>query len=100
MSNPSNSPEDAAKQRSRDGKMRREEADEPQPEGKRLKLGNEGTGEEEGADEWTGCSGTEESGTQTDGEGQTVIRELHFEGKEVLTQLVNYVHESPLSPRS
>ncbi|XP_048350198.1 RNA binding protein fox-1 homolog 1 isoform X6 [Sphaerodactylus townsendi] len=73
MSNPSNSPEDAAKQRSRDGKMRREEADEPQPEGKRLKLGNEGTGEEEGADEWTGCSGTEESGTQTDGEGQTTL---------------------------
>lgn len=82
MSNPSSSLEDAAKQRSRESKMRREEADDPEPEGKRLKLGEEsrnvgkeGTGMEEGGrNEWTVCSGTEESGTQRDGEGQTVSR--------------------------
>ncbi|XP_053132036.1 RNA binding protein fox-1 homolog 1 isoform X21 [Hemicordylus capensis] len=76
MSSPSGSLEDAGKQRARDGKMRREEADEPQPEGKRLKLGaEEGNLGKEGAEgediARVTCSGKEESGTQTDGEGQT-----------------------------
>ncbi|XP_042293876.1 RNA binding protein fox-1 homolog 1 isoform X5 [Sceloporus undulatus] len=87
MSTPSSSLEDAVKPRARDGKMRREEGDDPQPEGKRLKLGNEGgnSGKEEGEEGGGGgeqggeesdrmfCAGREESGTQTegDGEGQT-----------------------------
>uniref|UniRef100_A0A8C0AVP3 Uncharacterized protein n=1 Tax=Buteo japonicus TaxID=224669 RepID=A0A8C0AVP3_9AVES len=41
MSNSCGSPEDVVKQRGRDGKMRREDVDDSQPEGKRLKLGNE-----------------------------------------------------------
>ncbi|XP_039205727.1 RNA binding protein fox-1 homolog 1 isoform X5 [Crotalus tigris] len=74
MSLPSGNLEDAAKQRPRDGKMRREELDDPQPEGKRLKLGsNGGHLRKEGAEdqEKTPHLGREESGTQTDGEGQT-----------------------------
>ncbi|XP_062820715.1 uncharacterized protein LOC103280470 [Anolis carolinensis] len=84
MSVPSSCLEDAAKQRAaRDGKMRREEGDDPQPEGKRLKLGNEGghsgkEGAEEGGE--GGPEGKQErifgaqregSGSQTEGEGQT-----------------------------
>ncbi|XP_064528799.1 RNA binding protein fox-1 homolog 1 isoform X2 [Pseudopipra pipra] len=42
MSNSCGSPEDVGKQRGRDGKIRREDVDDSQPEGKRLKLGNEG----------------------------------------------------------
>ncbi|KAJ7426791.1 hypothetical protein WISP_12776 [Willisornis vidua] len=42
MSSSCGSPEDAGKQRGRDGKIRREDGDDSQPEGKRLKLGNEG----------------------------------------------------------
>ncbi|XP_053936094.1 RNA binding protein fox-1 homolog 1 isoform X5 [Cuculus canorus] len=51
MSNGCGSPGEAAKQRGKDGKMRREEVDESQPEGKRLKLGNEGenVGKDRGA---------------------------------------------------
>ncbi|KAL8174830.1 UNVERIFIED_CONTAM: hypothetical protein K2H54_000867 [Gekko kuhli] len=69
--------------------MRREEADDPQPEGKRLKLGDEagnvgkegGLEEGGGHSEWTVCLGTGESGTQTDGEGQT--RSVMVAGKSV-----------------
>ncbi|XP_060548962.1 RNA binding protein fox-1 homolog 1 isoform X6 [Pantherophis guttatus] len=76
MSFPSGNLEDAAKQRPKDSKMRREELDNPQPEGKRLKLGNEEghLKKKEGAEEDREKSphlGREESGTQTDGEGQT-----------------------------
>lgn len=77
MSTVSGSLEDAVKQRSRDSKMRREEVNDPQPEGKRLKLGNEegstekeGTGKEE--QEGVPCLDREESGIQTEGGGQTV----------------------------
>lgn len=58
--------------------MRRAEGDDPQPDGKRLKLGNEGgslgrEGAEEGEDQQrTPCVGREESGTQTEEEGQMV----------------------------
>ncbi|KAJ6659790.1 hypothetical protein lerEdw1_018506 [Lerista edwardsae] len=57
--------------------MRRAEGDDPQPDGKRLKLGDEGgslgrEGAEEGEDrQRTPCSGRDESGTQTEEEGQT-----------------------------
>ncbi|KAM6424046.1 RNA binding protein fox-1 homolog 1 isoform 5-T5 [Liasis olivaceus] len=74
MSVSSGNLEDAAKQRARDGKMRREEVDDLQPEGKRLKLGSEGGNvRKEGAeeDEKSPHLGREESGTQTDGEGRT-----------------------------
>uniref|UniRef100_A0A670YIY4 Uncharacterized protein n=1 Tax=Pseudonaja textilis TaxID=8673 RepID=A0A670YIY4_PSETE len=73
MSLPSGNLEDAAKQRPKDSKMRREELDNPQPEGKRLKLGNEeGHLRKEGEeDREKSHLGREESGTQTDGEGQT-----------------------------
>lgn len=95
MSHLSGSAEDAAKQRARDGKMRREEGDETQPEEKRLRLGNEGGsirkeevaggrgGGGEGQEEDTErmpCLNREESGTQTDGDSQTVSRTVstHF----------------------
>uniref|UniRef100_A0A8C6Y8X5 Uncharacterized protein n=1 Tax=Naja naja TaxID=35670 RepID=A0A8C6Y8X5_NAJNA len=82
MSLPSGNLEDAAKQRPKDSKMRREELDNPQPEGKRLKLGNEeGHLRKEGADDWEKSHlGREESGTQTDGEGQTVSRRCFCSG--------------------
>ncbi|XP_072838955.2 RNA binding protein fox-1 homolog 1 isoform X5 [Pogona vitticeps] len=94
MSHPSSSVEEAAKRRARDGKMRRQEGDDPQPEEKRLKLGNEGgssgkeeargggggggggreggeEGEEEGESKRMPCLSCEESGTQTEEEGPT-----------------------------
>ncbi|XP_067329468.1 RNA binding protein fox-1 homolog 1 isoform X4 [Anolis sagrei] len=84
MSVPSSCLEDAAKQRAaRDGKMRREEGDDPQPEGKRLKLGNEGghsgkegaeeggEGGQEGKQERMFGAEREGSASQTEGEGQT-----------------------------
>lgn len=85
MSLPSGNLEDAAKQRPKDSKMRREELDNPQPEGKRLKLGNEEghLKKKEGAEEDREKSphlGREESGTQTDGEGQTVSRDVSVWG--------------------
>ncbi|XP_077774494.1 RNA binding protein fox-1 homolog 1 isoform X6 [Podarcis muralis] len=83
MSSPASSLDEAVKQRVRDGKMRREEVEDPQPEGKRLKLGNDGGSigmkgreggeeeEEEEARNGMASLGREESGTQTEGEGQT-----------------------------
>ncbi|XP_014429817.2 RNA binding protein fox-1 homolog 1 isoform X1 [Pelodiscus sinensis] len=68
------SPEDVVKQRGRDGKMRREDLEDSQPEGKRLKLGNEGrnSGKEgAAAEEIMPCLGREEPATQAGGEGKT-----------------------------
>jgi len=69
-------PEDAVKQRGRDGKMRREDVGDSQPEGKRLKLGNEGanTGKDRGAaaEEITPCLGREEPVPDGGGEGKSV----------------------------
>ncbi|XP_014791967.1 PREDICTED: RNA binding protein fox-1 homolog 1 isoform X17 [Calidris pugnax] len=66
------------KQRGRDGKMRREEVDDSQPEGKRLKLGNEGgnIGKDRGAaapeeEEIMPCIGTEEPVPEGGGEGKS-----------------------------
>uniref|UniRef100_A0A8C3S0R2 Uncharacterized protein n=1 Tax=Chelydra serpentina TaxID=8475 RepID=A0A8C3S0R2_CHESE len=75
MSNPSGSPEDVVKQRGRDGKMRREDLDDSQPEGKRLKLGNEGrnSGKEgAAAEEIMPCLGREDPAPQAGGEGKSV----------------------------
>ncbi|XP_038275646.1 RNA binding protein fox-1 homolog 1 isoform X4 [Dermochelys coriacea] len=74
MSNPSSSPEDVVKQRGRDGKTRREDLDDSQPEGKRLKLGNEGrNSEKEGAvaEEIMPCLGREDPTPQAGGEGKS-----------------------------
>ncbi|KAM6114032.1 RNA binding protein fox-1 homolog 1 isoform 2-T2 [Pterocles gutturalis] len=75
MSNPCGSPEDVVKQRGRDGKMKREDMDDSQPEGKRLKLGNEGgnTGKDRGgaAEEMMPCSGREEPVPEGGGEGRS-----------------------------
>lgn len=64
------------KQRGRDGKMRREDVDDSQPEGKRLKMGNEGgnSGKERAAaeEELMLCLGGEEPATQAGGEGESV----------------------------
>uniref|UniRef100_A0A8C8S8Q6 Uncharacterized protein n=1 Tax=Pelusios castaneus TaxID=367368 RepID=A0A8C8S8Q6_9SAUR len=75
MSNPSGIPEDVLKQRGRDGKMRREDVDDSQPEGKRLKLGNEGgnSGKEGAtAEEIMPGLGREDPATQAGGEGKSV----------------------------
>ncbi|XP_078237573.1 RNA binding protein fox-1 homolog 1 isoform X6 [Pogona vitticeps] len=102
MSHPSSSVEEAAKRRARDGKMRRQEGDDPQPEEKRLKLGNEGgssgkeeargggggggggreggeEGEEEGESKRMPCLSCEESGTQTEEEGPTPYKSESME---------------------
>ncbi|XP_050822392.1 RNA binding protein fox-1 homolog 1 isoform X5 [Gopherus flavomarginatus] len=74
MSNLSGSPEDVVKQRGRDGKMRREDLDDSQPEGKRLKLGNEGrnSGKEgEAAEEIMPCLDREDPAPQAGGEGKS-----------------------------
>ncbi|XP_074925400.1 RNA binding protein fox-1 homolog 1 isoform X7 [Chelonoidis abingdonii] len=74
MSNLSGSPEDVVKQRGRDGKMRREDLDDSQPEGKRLKLGNEGrnSGKEgEAAEEIMPCLDREDPVPQAVGEGKS-----------------------------
>ncbi|CAM4619743.1 unnamed protein product [Lepidochelys olivacea] len=74
MSNPSGSPEDVVKQRGRDGKMRREDLDDSQPEGKRLKLGNEGRNSgKDGAvaEEIMPCLGREDPAPQAGGEGKS-----------------------------
>ncbi|KAM9261489.1 RNA binding protein fox-1 homolog 1 isoform 1-T1 [Cariama cristata] len=79
MSNSCGSPEEVVKQRGRDGKMRREDVDDSQPEGKRLKLGNEGgkTGKDRGAaapaEEIMPCLGREEPVPEGGGEGKSVI---------------------------
>ncbi|KAM6351402.1 RNA binding protein fox-1 homolog 1 isoform 1-T1 [Alca torda] len=75
MSNSCSSPEDVVMQRGRDGKMRREEVDDSQPEGKRLKLGNEGgnIGKDRGAaeEEIMPCLGREEPVPEGSGEGKS-----------------------------
>nr|XP_030140678.1 RNA binding protein fox-1 homolog 1 isoform X2 [Taeniopygia guttata] len=76
MSNSCGSPEDAGKQRGRDGKIRREDVDDSQPEGKRLKLGNEaGTAgrdrEAAAEDAIMPCSGREEPVPEGGGEGKS-----------------------------
>ncbi|XP_030433330.1 RNA binding protein fox-1 homolog 1 isoform X1 [Gopherus evgoodei] len=74
MSNLSGSPEDVVKQRGRDGKMRRDDLDDSQPEGKRLKLGNEGrnSGKEgEAAEEIMPCLDREDPAPQAGGEGKS-----------------------------
>ncbi|XP_044835670.1 RNA binding protein fox-1 homolog 1 isoform X1 [Mauremys mutica] len=67
-------PEDVVKQRGRDGKMRREDLNDSQPEGKRLKLGNEGrnSGKEgEAAEEIMPCLDREDPAPQAGGEGKS-----------------------------
>ncbi|XP_054068178.1 RNA binding protein fox-1 homolog 1 isoform X1 [Rissa tridactyla] len=75
MSNSCSSPEDVVMQRGRDGKMRREEVDDSQPEGKRLKLGNEGgnIGKDRGAaaEEIMPYLGREEPVPEGGGEGKS-----------------------------
>ncbi|XP_064246431.1 RNA binding protein fox-1 homolog 1 isoform X3 [Passer domesticus] len=76
MSNSCGSPEDAGKQRGRDGRIRREDVDDSQPEGKRLKLGNEGgtAGKDREAaaeDAIMPCSGREEPVPEGGGEGKS-----------------------------
>ncbi|CAM9522671.1 unnamed protein product [Bubo scandiacus] len=83
MSNSCGSPEDVVKQRGRDGKMRREDGDDSQPEGKRLKLGNEGgnIGKNRGAaatEEIMPCLGREEPVPEGGGEGKSVIQKVVF----------------------
>ncbi|XP_008586401.1 PREDICTED: LOW QUALITY PROTEIN: bcl-2-associated transcription factor 1 [Galeopterus variegatus] len=69
MASPSGSPEDTGKLRGRDGRPRREEDDAP-PEEKRLRLGLEaGIAETEEAEDAPRL-GTEDTGTQTGGEGR------------------------------
>ncbi|XP_056359429.1 RNA binding protein fox-1 homolog 1 isoform X1 [Oenanthe melanoleuca] len=62
MSNSCGSPEDAGKQRGRDGRIRREDGDVDgcQPEGKRLRLGTEGAKQRAAADAAMPGSGTEQ----------------------------------------
>lgn len=84
MSNSCGSPEDVVKQRGRDGKMRREDVEDSQPEGKRLKLGNEegNIGKDRGAaaaaaeEEIMPCSGREEPVPEGGGEGKSVSEDL------------------------
>ncbi|PKU39012.1 hypothetical protein llap_10689 [Limosa lapponica baueri] len=87
------------KQRGRDGKMRREEVDDSQPEGKRLKLGNEGgnIGKDRGAaapeeEEIMPCIGREEPVPEGGGEGKSVIRKAVFDS---ITQVffMKYMHQ-------
>lgn len=80
MSNSCSSPEDVVMQRGRDGKMRREEVDDSQPEGKRLKLGNEGgnIGKDRGAaaEEIMPYLGREEPVPEGGGESKSVSEDL------------------------
>lgn len=83
MSNSCGSPEDVVKQRGRDGKMRREDVEDSQPEGKRLKLGNEegNVGKDRGAaaaeaEEIMPCLGREEPVPEGGGEGKSVSEDL------------------------
>uniref|UniRef100_A0A8C3MZL6 Uncharacterized protein n=1 Tax=Geospiza parvula TaxID=87175 RepID=A0A8C3MZL6_GEOPR len=83
MSNSCGSPEEAGKQRGRDGRIRREDVDDSQPEGKRLKLGNEaGTGgkdrEAAAEDAIMPGSGREEPVPEGGGEGKSVSEHLQW----------------------
>ncbi|XP_074014615.1 RNA binding protein fox-1 homolog 1 isoform X1 [Numenius arquata] len=93
MSSSCTSPEDMLKQRGRDGKMRREEVDDSQPEGKRLKLGNEGgnIGKDRGAaapeeEEIMPCIGREEPVPEGGGEGKS---DYKFDGMTLLSRAKN-----------
>ncbi|XP_041257456.1 RNA binding protein fox-1 homolog 1 isoform X1 [Onychostruthus taczanowskii] len=96
MSNSCGSPEDAGKQRGRDGRIRREDVDDSQPEGKRLKLGNEGgtAGKDREAaaeDAVMPCSGREEPVPEGRGEGKSDYK------SDVMT-LVSSAKNSPQGP--
>ncbi|XP_058672188.1 RNA binding protein fox-1 homolog 1 isoform X10 [Ammospiza nelsoni] len=96
MSNSCGSPEDAGKQRGRDGRIRREDVEDSQPEGKRLKLGNEaGTGgkdrEAAAEDAIMPCSGREEAVPEGGGEGKSDYK------SDVMT-LVSSAKNSPQGP--
>ncbi|XP_041318357.1 RNA binding protein fox-1 homolog 1 isoform X1 [Pyrgilauda ruficollis] len=96
MSNSCGSPEDAGKQRGRDGRIRREDVDDSQPEGKRLKLGNEGgtAGKDREAaaeDAIMPCSGREEPVPEGGGEGKSDYK------SDVMT-LVSSAKNSPQGP--
>ncbi|XP_069665999.1 RNA binding protein fox-1 homolog 1 isoform X38 [Haliaeetus albicilla] len=98
MSNSCGSPEDVVKQRGRDGKMRREDVDDSQPEGKRLKLGNEegNIGKDRGAaaaaaEEIMPCLGREEPVPEGGGEGKSDYK------SDVMT-LVSSAKNSPHGP--
>ncbi|XP_026714735.1 RNA binding protein fox-1 homolog 1 isoform X22 [Athene cunicularia] len=96
MSNSCGSPEDVVKQRGRDGKMRREDGDDSQPEGKRLKLGSEGgnIGKNRGAaatEEIMPCLGREEPVPEGGGEGKSDYK------SDVMT-LVSCANNSPQGP--
>lgn len=82
MSNSCGSPEDVGKQQGRDGKMRREDVDDSQPEGKRLKLGSEGgnIGKDRGAaaEEIMPCLGREEPVPDGGGEGKSVSEDVQW----------------------
>ncbi|XP_033373706.1 RNA binding protein fox-1 homolog 1 isoform X11 [Parus major] len=96
MSNSCGSPEEPGKQRGRDGKIRREDVDDSQPEGKRLKLGNEGgTGgkdrEAAAEDAIMPCSGREEPVPGGGGEGKSDYK------SDVMT-LVSSAKNSPQGP--
>ncbi|XP_032929710.1 RNA binding protein fox-1 homolog 1 isoform X11 [Catharus ustulatus] len=94
MSNSCGSPEDAGKQRGRDGKIRREDVDDSQPEGKRLRLGSEGGSaakERAAADAAMPCSGREEPVPEGGGEGKSDYK------SDVMT-LVSSAKNSPQGP--
>ncbi|XP_032559572.1 RNA binding protein fox-1 homolog 1 isoform X7 [Chiroxiphia lanceolata] len=95
MSNSCGSPEDVGKQRGRDGKIRREDVDDSQPEGKRLKLGNEGgnSGKDgEAAEEAImPCLGREEPVPEGGDEGKSDYK------SDVMT-LVSSAKNSPQGP--
>ncbi|XP_071671020.1 RNA binding protein fox-1 homolog 1 isoform X7 [Patagioenas fasciata] len=98
MSNSRGSTEDVVKQQGRDGKMRREDVDDSQPEGKRLKLGNEGgnIGKDRGAaaaEEIMPCLGREEPVPDGGGEGKSDYK------SDVIT-LVSSAKNSPQGPVS
>ncbi|KAM9372710.1 RNA binding protein fox-1 homolog 1 isoform 2-T2 [Phaethornis superciliosus] len=95
MSNSRGSPEDAVMQRGRDGKMRREDVDDSQPEGKRLKLGNEGgnIGKDRGAaaEEIMPCLGREEPVAAGGDEGRS-------DYKSDVMNLLSSAKDSPQGP--
>ncbi|KAM4891773.1 RNA binding protein fox-1 homolog 1 isoform 1-T1 [Sylvia borin] len=95
MSNSCGSPEDTGKQRGRDGKIRRDDVDDSQPEGKRLKLGDEGgsSGKDPGAaeDAIMPCSGREEPVPEGGGEGKSDYK------SDVMT-VVSSAKNSPQGP--
>ncbi|XP_066053771.1 RNA binding protein fox-1 homolog 1 isoform X1 [Chamaea fasciata] len=95
MSNSCGSPEDSGKQRGRDGKIRREDVADSQPEGKRLKLGDEGGSSgkdpEAAEDAIMPCSGREEPVPGGGGEGKSDYK------SDVMT-VVSSAKNSPQGP--